>query len=315
VYRLESDVEVGDVTLPRGAWWIPGGEASRGDLEALARATAVDVHAVASAPTAAALRLRPLRIGLVDEYGGSMPSGWTRLILEDFDFEFEQVFAPRLNRGDLAADYDVLLFADMNVGGGWGSDGGAGEGWPEDIRREYGHMLGRIDGQTTVPAIADFVRGGGVVVAWGASASLATALDLPFRDALVDEQGERLGSEDFFVPGSLLRVELDGDSPVTAGMGGSVDVLFSRNPVLELASGASGVSVVGRFAADDVLSSGWAWGREHVEGKPAFFEADLGQGKVFVFTPEITFRSQSHAAFPLLFNAMYHGTATRASTR
>ncbi len=38
-------------------------------------------------------------------------------------------------------------------------------------------------------------------------------------------------------------------------------------------------------------------------------EADLGDGKLFLFTPRITFRSQSHAAFPLLFNGIFYGSA------
>ena len=41
-------------------------------------------------------RLRPLRIGLWDRYGGSMPSGWTRWILEQFGFPYQRVFAPEL---------------------------------------------------------------------------------------------------------------------------------------------------------------------------------------------------------------------------
>jgi hypothetical protein len=35
------------------------------------------------------------------------------------------------------------------------------------------------------------------------------------------------------------------------------------------------------------------------------FEATVGKGRVFVFGPEITFRSQTHGTFKLLFNTLY----------
>ena len=63
------------------------------------------------------------RIGLWDQYGGSMPSGWTRWILEQFEFPFSRVFAPELDAGNLNAKYDALIFVDGAIPGG-----GAGAG-------------------------------------------------------------------------------------------------------------------------------------------------------------------------------------------
>ena len=41
--------------------------------------------------------VKPVRVGLWDRYGGSMPSGWTRWLLERFEFPFQIVFAPELD--------------------------------------------------------------------------------------------------------------------------------------------------------------------------------------------------------------------------
>ena len=43
-------------------------------------------------PPGELMKLKPVRIGLWDTYGGSMPSGWTRWLLEQFEFPFEVVF-------------------------------------------------------------------------------------------------------------------------------------------------------------------------------------------------------------------------------
>jgi hypothetical protein len=77
--------------------------------------------------------LRKLRIGLVDNFGGSMPVGWTRLIFKDFEFPFVEdsandVFAPDINAGNLRAKYDVLVYNNVGLGGGGGRGGGRGGG-------------------------------------------------------------------------------------------------------------------------------------------------------------------------------------------
>ena len=65
----------------------------------------------APAPPADAVKpLRPVRVGLWDRYGGSMQSGWTRWLLERFEFPFEVVFSPRLDKGNLKNQFDVLIF-------------------------------------------------------------------------------------------------------------------------------------------------------------------------------------------------------------
>ena len=60
-----------------------------------AKELGVPVHAVAKAPAGDALKLKPVRIGLYDQYGGSMPSGWTRWLFEQYEFPFEVVYPPR----------------------------------------------------------------------------------------------------------------------------------------------------------------------------------------------------------------------------
>ncbi len=69
----------------------------------------------ASALRPAALKLRRPRVGLWDQYGGSMDSGWARWILEQYQFPFEKVFPPTLDAGNLNAKYDVLVFVEGGI--------------------------------------------------------------------------------------------------------------------------------------------------------------------------------------------------------
>jgi hypothetical protein len=54
-------------------------------------------------PSGELFKLRPVRIGLWDRYGGSMPSGWTRWLIEQFEFPFTVVYPQTLDAGDLAS--------------------------------------------------------------------------------------------------------------------------------------------------------------------------------------------------------------------
>ena len=68
--------------------------------------------------------MHAVRVGLWDNYGGSMTSGWTRWILKQYEFPFTRVFAPELDAGALNAKYDVLVFVEGGIPGGGGGGGG-----------------------------------------------------------------------------------------------------------------------------------------------------------------------------------------------
>ncbi len=87
-----------------------------------------------------------------------MPSGWTRKILEDFEFDFEVVYAEEIAAGDLRARFDVLILEDGAVPP---PSGGGGSGSPADPARvpsEYRDRIGSITAARGVPEILDFAR-------------------------------------------------------------------------------------------------------------------------------------------------------------
>src|SRR5690606_19544824 len=121
------------------------------------------------------------------------------------------------------------------------------------------------------------------------------------------EPERELGSDKYYVPGSILRVAVDKTAPSAAGAADHVDVYFNNSPVFRLHPNAAarGVRPVMWFDSERPLRSGWAWGQNYLEGGTTAFEAAVGQGKAFVFGPEITFRAQPHGTFKFLFNAIH----------
>jgi hypothetical protein len=318
VTRLAAPVTAGGRTWPAGTFHVSGPAATPERLREIATGTGVSFHAAASRPSGA-VTLRAPRIGLLDVYGGSMTSGWTRWILEQFGFPFERTFPPRVDAGNLNVRYDVLIFPngvlpDPNRPSRFRRDdlpAAADDSIEASLPPEYRNQRGRVTAEKTLAAVRQFVEGGGVAIAIGSSASaLASALELPISDHLVAD-GEPLPRTKFFVPGSILRAEVDTTHPLAAGIGSAVDVFFDNSPVFALGpdAAARGVSRVAGYQGKAPLRSGWAWGQEALDGGAAVVAASLGKGKVFLFGPEILQRGQSHGTFPFLFNAIYWGTA------
>src|SRR5262249_36220739 len=273
-------------------------------LQKLSADVGLSFEAVAAKPAGDALMLRKLRVGLVDKYGGSMPSGWIRQQLEHFEFNFEQVYPPTLDAGNLASKYDVLLFPDDTLTGG---------GAPANIPAEYQGRVGTITQAKTIPQIQKFIEDGGTVLAIGRATNLGYMLKLPIDNALVEKAPEgtvrNLPNTKFYVPGSILQAAVDNTNPLAFGLPAHVDYFFDSSPsfVLRPEALAKGVKPVSWYDSDTPLRSGWAWGQSYLKNTVAALEAQVGKGKVFLFGPEIMFRGQPHGTFKLMFNGIYYG--------
>jgi hypothetical protein len=319
VYWLRTQFTANNKTYPAGTLYVPAKPTTRPLLEKLSAELGLSFEATAARPAGDALKLRPVRVGLWDRYGGSMDSGWIRWMLEQaFPLPYELVFAPALDAGNLKSKYDVLIFPDGAIPEreGAGGRGGRGGGAPASIPAEFQDRIGSVTVGKTVPQLRKFVEDGGTLLAIGSSTSIAYHFGLPVTNALVELQPNgterRLPSEKYFAPGSVLRVSVDNTVPITYGMPEKVDVFFDNSPVFRLLPDAAlrGVRPLAWFAGPEPLRSGWAWGQQYLNGGVAAIEAGLGSGKILLFGPEITFRGQPHGTFKLLFNGIYSAGAT-----
>ena len=307
VHRLNRAWESGGIAHAAGSFWIPARSALRPGIEALARDFGLRFHAAAAAPPRDALvRLRQPRVGIVDVWGGSMPAGWTRWILEQFEIPFEVVFAKTLDAGDLRRRFDVLVLVDAVV-----PERDAPVSLPDSagIPIEYRERLGQVTVGRTVPRLREFLEAGGSIITIGTSTVLAKHLGLPIRDHLVERAADGsvrpLPGEKYFIPASILRVRLEESNPLAWGMGPEADVMFDNSPVFTFDGAAPGIERVAWFDRPEPLRSGWAWGQPHLQNGIAAARATVGTGSLFLFGPEILYRGQPHGTFRLFFNALY----------
>jgi hypothetical protein len=340
VYRTNAPINVDGKSYPSGSFYVVASATSTPLLQAAAKELGVSMHGTSTAPGSGATKLMPKRVALWDTSTGSMPSGWTRFLLERFEFPYTIVCGAGFDDSALRSKYDVIIMpsgaafrAGGGRGGGRGGGGGGGGGGgaapagtpvaqpsDPDLRSLCQVTSGTGTGATAEANVRKFVEQGGVVIAAGSAAeSIAETLQLPVTDYLVERQPGQpdrpLGGDKFYVPGSVVRVAVDTAAPSAAGAEDHVDVFFNNSPVFRLQPNAQarGVRPVMWFDSAEPLRSGWAWGQNYLEGGTTAFEATVGQGKAYAFGPEITFRAQPHGTFKFLFNAI-HNPGRAAST-
>jgi hypothetical protein len=249
-------------------------------------------------------KIATAKIAIWDTYGGSMPSGWLRLIMEQFNYEAKVIYPQDIDAGNLKAKYDVIVF----VGGGIptlnGDGGGRGTAKIESTPDEYKNRVGKVTVEKSIPQLKKFLEDGGNIVTIGSSTNLAYHLNLPVKNELIDEQGKRLPREKFYIPGSVMATELDLSLPTNWGMDKTADVYFDQSPVFTI-SDKTNIKPLMWFNSASTLRSGWALGQSYLKDGVAAFEAKVGKGKLVAFGPEITFRAQTHGTFKLIFNQLY----------
>jgi zinc carboxypeptidase len=286
---LKAGCEV-DWLRDDGTIWVPESAAAREIVERGAKDLGLAVHAEAAALSGPMTRIKAQRIGLYDQYGGIVASGWTRWVLEQFEFPYQTVYPRTLDAGELNRSFDVLVFPD-----GVRTNRGSRQPNAPDIPEQFRPTTGTVTQDKTVPQIRSFAEAGGDVVTLGSATELGQLLGLPVREYVTDR-----ARESFYVPGSLLRTNVDPSAPMAYGMPPQVDLFFDNNPVFKNLTPAAAW-----FSGTQLLTSGWAFGQKLLDGGTVAGEASLGKGKVYLIGPDVTFRGQPHATFKLLLNTLY----------
>jgi hypothetical protein len=233
------------------------------------------------------------RLALYRSHVPSMDEGWTRWVLEQNKTPFASLEDKEVRAGNLSAKYDAILIPDH-------SPRALMEGYRKGTMPE--ELTGGL-GAEGVRALTEFVEAGGTLILLNRASDFAiNQLKLPVRDVT-----EGLKETEFYVPGSILRTELDTAHPIASGMPRQSIAWAEDSPVFELADAkeSARVRVIARYPASaDPLLSGWLLGAEKLKGKAALVEVAQGKGRIYLFGFRPQYRAQSLATYPLIFNAI-----------
>ncbi|HLM99817.1 MAG TPA: M14 metallopeptidase family protein [Bryobacteraceae bacterium] len=225
------------------------------------------------------------RIGLYKSFVPANDEGWTRWLLEQFEFAYASVGNREIQAGHLRNRFDVIMFPDQPV-----SDlknGFAKGAMPEEF-------TGGLD-EAGANALREFMAQGGTLIFLNCSTAYATeVLGVKAKSMLAG-----VSDREFYAPGSLLNVVLDTHHPLALGLPREITIWSEHSPAWEVDSAA-----VARYPDGPILASGWLLGAKLLAGRAALIDERLGAGRVILFGMRPQYRGQSYQTFKLFFNAL-----------
>lgn len=296
-------IDAGGFRYEPGSIVVPYLKTAESTVASIARELGLRVDGVkGKAPQ----NLRPIgraRVAVYKPWTENIDEGWTRWLLDQYEFPYTSITDTDIRAGNLRGRFDAIVLPNS-------SPDRLMSGYPADaVPPEYagGMTAAGID------AIKTFVRTGGTLICLSQSSDLAiAAFELPIRD-VAREADDRL-----FVPGSILKLEVDPTKPLAYGMEAHTAAFFAFSSAFDAipargpASGhggdplpSAGMDVVAHYGARDVLLSGWLEGEDLIAGRGAVVQATVGTGHVVLLGFPVQHRGQSHATFRLLFNAIF----------
>jgi hypothetical protein len=314
VSRSMTPLAAGGAQWPAGAYLVSPGTGTAERVAQAAKALGLRIEALAAAPAGPLMKLAPPRVALYHAWGGNMDEGWTRWILEQFEFPYTSLHDSDVRAGNLRAKFDVIVLPDasyeqMLMGLA-----------PGTMPAEY------VGGMTPqgVSNLYAFAAAGGTIVALDSATELPlTVFGLPIRNVAAHQR-----EEDFYIPGTLLALRVHNTHPVAFGMPAEAAAFFAHSPAFEVGRQRGrfgdpgdaprrpeGIAVVAEYPAKDLLMSGWLMGERVVANRAAVVEARVEKGRVVLIGFRAQHRGQPHATFKLLFNSIYLGASDQGVGR
>ncbi len=251
------------------------------------------------------------RVALIESYFHPMDAGWTRYVFDSYNIPFTVLNPDEIKNTDLSKNFDVIVIPDEQksvlVDGSYKS-----ESRQYFMKYPPEYMKGME--KEGYEKLLKFIDDGGKAIAWRNATELFSGMqsikvdknkkenfEFPVRDI-----SDGLIKNGFSSPGSLLKVELNTDHPITYGMLEEVGVFHRSSPVFTTWQPYFDVDrrVIGTFPERNILLSGYAKNEEKLGNKASIVWLKKGKGQVVLFSFNPQFRASTPATYKLLFNAI-----------
>lgn len=311
VDRLLESISFDDLTVPKGSFLIYWDRKKKTKLAELIDGLEVAPVFIEKSKNVKTTILEIPRIALVESYFHDMDAGWTRYVFDTYGLPYQVVRPGDFEKTDFAKKYDVVVFPNENKSvlekGKYKSD-------DEYFISAYPPEFTKGIGDEGQVKLMTFLDGGGIIIAWGRSTKLFTGqleikrgkdeveeFQLPFKD--ISEKVRKAG---LYCPGSLIKILLLEDHPITLGMEPEIGVFSRGNPVFSTSFPNFDMDrrVIGKFPETDILLSGYCENEEKMGNKAGIVWLKKGQGQLVLFAFNPQFRASTSVSYKLMFNSI-----------
>lgn len=242
-------------------------------------------------------RLRPLRVGLYQNWGHNVVEGWLRYVFDEYKVPYETVHPQDAAKKGFSGKFEILLFAGASESEiESGKPPKKWEKWATPAPPEYSGGIG----EKGEKLLKQMVKDGKTLIFMDESCNYAiNKFKMPVTNVM-DENSKVV------CPGSYLRAEVK-ESELTSGMEKSAAVFFRDTPTFEtsLPSAADeSRSTPLVFGERDLLLSGWLEGEAQLVRKSLLVDFRKGRGRIILIAPDVIYRTHSEGTYKIMFNSL-----------
>jgi hypothetical protein len=253
------------------------------------------------------------RIAIYSSWTGTQETGWVRYTFDRFSVPFDLIYKERVRRGNLRADYDVIVMPTQTLTRQSVFQPSAARPVPyqRDPKYKFLGMYGESPditggmGGEGVDAFARFLDAGGTLVTMGTASRFPADLGLA---RTVDASATT--SANFYAPRPLVNAEvLRLDHPVFYGYADKLMPIkyIQGQPLLSVADADRNTVLARYVGGDGAVLSGLMRGADEIRDRPMAIDVAggfTGKGRVIMFANNPIYRWQNHGEFNMVFNAL-----------
>jgi len=297
VFLAKKPFSLENKNFGEGTIIVPAQSVDSSFMEKLAKELGLKIIGMVDKPKVETVEIRKPHLAIYQSWLPSADEGWTRLILEQNEFDFSILHDADIRAGNLNDKHDVIILPDSYS--------------PESLIEGHakGTMPPKYVGGITLNGVRNlklFVENGGTLIFLNSTCNLAlNNFGLPARNVLKD-----IKRQEFICSGSLLRMEFDQSHPVAYGMPKEAASVFSESCAFDIMPSFEDKKVpksVAKYAQENLLMSGWIHGEKLIQQKSSILDIQCEKGKIILLGFPVQFRAQSYGTFKLLFNAIFYG--------
>jgi zinc carboxypeptidase len=307
----EQSFSAENLGFPAGSFIVTGTPADLQTARAAADSLGLTAAALASLPVVKTHDADLPRVAIYSQWSGTQELGWYRHAFDQFGIPFDLIFKERVMKGNLKADYDVILMAAQTINrvAVLATPAAKPQPYQKSDKYKFLGMYGETPdmtggfGAAGVTAFEQFLSGGGTLIA--TLGAVRFPIEFGFAHTVDTEAPTGVTAQKPLIQAEIKRT----DHPVFYGYEKPVfPVKFGQGSQVFRVGIADQGNVLAQYKGGDAsVLSGLMVGADNLKGRA--FAVDLpnafnGKGRVLLFANNPVYRWQNHGEFNLIFNSI-----------
>jgi hypothetical protein len=299
------------IEFPAGSFIVTGPAADLATARTAVESLGLTAAALSSVPAVASHDADVPRVAIYSNWSGTQELGWYRHAFDQFGIPFELIYKERVKKGNLKADFDVIVMAAQNVTrtSVMAQPASRPQPYLKSDKFKFLGMYGETPdmsggfGQEGVDAFEKFLEAGGTLIT--TLGATRFPIEFGFARSVDLEQLSGVNAQKPLINAEIVKT----DSPVFYGYPEAIfPMKFGQGQQVFRVGVADQDRVLARFVGgDENVLSGLMEGADVIRQR-AFAvdmpEAFRGKGRVIMFANNPIYRWQNHGEFNMVFNSI-----------